>query len=165
MTTLATQCQWWRHQVYTPQRTHVYMSLVRRRQINKYFCKYYSIGLELRNHAGLLAIPGMGEWVWACGPGMLGRLWPGWGGERRRKSFPGRGRSTQSAVHWSTWLNLWLRERDWKNDRNVKDRWTLESLCVMLKSVDLSWALRRDMVRSREERWLWQPVEGSEVPV
>ena len=120
MTTLATQCQWWRHQVYTPQRTHVYMSLVRSRQINKYFYKYYSIGLELKNHAGLPGIPGVGEWLWARGPGRLGRLWPGLGGERRRKSFPGRGWNTQSSVHWSTWLNLWLRECDWKNDRKCE---------------------------------------------
>lgn len=122
--------------------------------------KYCATGSEPKNWANLPGIAGVGDWGGCCGPGGGGEadaLWPGWGGVQRGG---GRAFQTGDKIFKAQCITLFESAYDLGNvtermTGNVEDRWTLESLRVTWKGVDCSWAVKGDMVHSREEIQLY----------
>lgn len=141
-------CQWWSHQIYTSQKIH---SLVRKRQIKKYFCKCCAVGLEPRNHVGLgtRGIPRVGEWGGAVVQGY--RPWTGWGGGRGR-SILGREQSTQSTMHSRLYLSKLMTQGIWQKE--WQEMWKTDELFVSCWRVwTFSWEVRRHVALNKEEIW------------
>ena len=75
-----------------------------------------------------------------------------WREEEEEPSRQGTKHTKRSALQsLSKRVTQGMWQEEWQELRNTDP---LESLCVSLKSVDLAWAVRTDMVHGREGNWL-----------